>query len=243
VLGAGDTAVRFLGLRPAKVHELEEATILTRRLLAGEEVNVDATRPARLAHARPVPVWLAAGGPRTLRMAGRVADGVYLRVGRDPENLRSALAAVHAGAEEARRDPGSLRIGLVLHTLTSQRPAEIAAIARSMAAGFYEYSPALFDQAGIPWDGPPLHELKAQVWPDFHHCEDIVASGELVRFLPERAAEGFSLHGAPADIAAQLRAAIDVLGRVDVVVPHPVPTPEPGGDYPRWFAEEVWPLV
>jgi hypothetical protein len=54
--GFGNTAVRLMGKRPARVAELETATILTRRLLAGEDVEVNAARPARLQHALPVPV-------------------------------------------------------------------------------------------------------------------------------------------------------------------------------------------
>ena len=112
-----------------------------------------------------------------------------------------------------------------------------------MAAGFYEYSPMLFQSAGLTWDGPPVDELKARVWPDFHHAADLVAAGGLVGFLSEEAAGSFSLYGSPADIASQLRRAIEGLGRVDVVVPHPVPTPGPGHDFAQWFAERVWPLV
>ena len=105
VLGVADIAVRWAGQPPATVSRLEWATALTRRLLAGEPVDPGAAVPVRLEHARPVPVWIAAGGPRTLRMAGRVADGVYLRVGRADANLRAAVAAVHAGAKEAGRTP------------------------------------------------------------------------------------------------------------------------------------------
>lgn len=243
VLGVGDTAVRFVGRRPATVSQLEQATVLTRLLLAGEAAELGADRPARLVHARPAPVWIAAGGPKTLRMAGRVANGVYLRVGRAPANVRAAVDAVHAGAKEAGRDPSSVGIGLVLHAITPHGPRETAAIARSVAAGFYEYSPTLFSQAGLTWDGPPASQFRQQVWPDFHHAPDLVASGELVSFLPEQAAEGFSVFGTPRDIAAQLREAIGVAGRVDVVVPNPVPRPLKSDDFARWFAEQVWPLV
>jgi 5,10-methylenetetrahydromethanopterin reductase len=243
VLGAGDTAVRWVGRRPATVSDLEQATALTRLLLAGEPADLGAARPARLVHARPVPVWIAASGPKTLRMAGRVADGVYLRVGRSPASLAAAIDAVHAGAREAGRDPSSIGIGLVLHTITPHTPRETAAIARSVAAGFYEYSPALFSQAGLGWDGPPVRELRQRVWPDFHHAPDLVASGELVSFLTTAAAEAFSVFGTPRDIAGQLREAIRVAGRVDVVVPHPVPTPAPADNFAQWFSELVWPLV
>ncbi len=243
VLGVGDTAVRFLGRRPATVAQLEAAVSQIRALLAGEEVDTGGVRPVRLHDPRPVPVWIAAGGPRTIEMAGRVADGVYLRVGRHPSNLRRALDALHAGAEEAGRDPDQIGVGLVLHTITARDPGDIAAISRSVAAGFYEYSPALFDTAEIQWNGTPLEELKRVVWPDFHHAPDLVASGGLVSFLPDAAANGFSLFGTPLEMAAQLRDTMAVLGKVDVVVTHPVPTPAPGSDYPRWFVEDVWPLV
>jgi alkanesulfonate monooxygenase SsuD/methylene tetrahydromethanopterin reductase-like flavin-dependent oxidoreductase (luciferase family) len=177
-------------------------------------------------------------------MAGRTADGVYLRVGRDPMNLRSAVENLRVGAADAGRNLDDVAIGLVLHTITSQNPKEIAAISRSMAAGFYEYSPALFEIAGIEWEGRPVEELRELVTPDFHHASDLVTAGQVVAFLPDRAAEGFSLFGTARDIADQLRAAIASVGvKVDIVVPHPVPTPGPDSDYPRWFTEQVWPLV
>lgn len=254
--GIGDTAVRWLGLRPARVVELVEATVLAKRLLAGEEVQIGAVRPARLRHNRPVPVWIAAGGPKTIEMAARVADGVFLRVGRHPENLRAAMARVRCGAKVAGRNPDTIGIGLIFHTVASDDPVDISAISRSMAAGYYEYSPALFEIPGLPWNGPPVGELKRRVYPDFHHAPDLVASGNLVEFLDDETAGSFSLFGTAQDIAAQLRQAIEITGRADIVVPHPVPMPRPGepiprilrsapvgADYKTWFATEVMPLL
>ena len=254
--GIGDTAVRWLGLRPARMAELEEATVLARRLLAGEAVDVGAVRPAELLHARPVPIWIAAGGPKTIEMAGRVADGIFLRVGRHPKNLRTAIERVHAGARAAGRDPSEIGIGLIFHTVMSDDPAEIRATARSMAAGYYEYSPALFEIPGLPWDGPPVEELKKQVYPDFHHAPDLVESGNLVSFLDEETADSFALFGSAEEIAGQIREAVAIAGRVDIVVPHPVPMPVPGApvaralpptlagaDYKTWFAAEVMPRL
>lgn len=148
-----------------------------------------------------------------------------------------------SSSQEADRDPSSIRIGLVRHTITPRTGHETAAIARSVAAGFYQYSPMLFDRAALRWDGRPLRELSQRVWPDFHHARDLVAWGELVSFLTDAAAESFSVFGVPRDIAGQLRAAIDAVGRVDVVVPNPMPKPHPSDDFARWFAEQVWPLV
>ena len=109
--GVGDTAVRLAGLKPAKVAELESSTRLMRALLDGREVEVGAARPARLPHHRPVPLWIAAGGPRTLRMAGGVADGVFIRVGTHPPNIATAVEASRAGAVAAGSDPAAVRRG------------------------------------------------------------------------------------------------------------------------------------
>lgn len=237
--GVGDTAVRWLGRRPASVRELEKATVLIRRLLAGEAVEVGAERPARLYHARPVPVWIAAAGPRTLRVAGRVADGVFIRVGRHRDNVRAAFDAVASGAREVGRDPAELRLGLVFHVVTSDPPAAARSISRAMAAGFYEYSPALFETAKLGWDGPPVQELRHQVFPDFHHARDLEQAGRVVDFLSDEAAASFSLFGSAADVAEQLRQALAELPRVDVIVAHPVPTPGPEADFKAWFAREV----
>src|SRR6266478_8189475 len=183
--GVGDTAVRLAGLRPARVKELEASTRLMRALLDGEAVDVGAARPARLPHHRPVPIWIAAGGPRTLRMAGGVADGVFIRVGTHPANIATAVNAIRAGARDAGRDPASVRLGAVFHTVLVDEPGSALIMAKSMAAGYYEYSPALFDPPRLEWMGPSPETLKRerQVFPDFHHAPALDASGRVVDSL------------------------------------------------------------
>ena len=239
--GIGDTAVRWLGLQPARIAELESACRQARTLLAGADLDVEAARPARLRHAEPVPVWIAAGGPRTLRMAGGVADGVWIRVGTHPANLRVAVDAVRAGAIEAGRDPTEVSIGVIVHTAPTQDAAEIRAISRAMAAGYFEYSPALFTQAGFEWNGPDIEELKQQVWPDFHHAADLVEAGGVVDFLPDDVASSFCFAGSPTEITDQVRAVIAAVPETSIVVPHPVPTPAFGSalHYVRWFSDAV----
>src|SRR5581483_12009213 len=94
-VGAGDTAVLQVGLRPAR--------------LAGME--------------RAVPVIVAGGGPKMLRMAGRRADGVVMRVGTDPELIEWAHAEFCAGAREAGHDPASLFVALHFHTVRTDDTA------------------------------------------------------------------------------------------------------------------------
>jgi 5,10-methylenetetrahydromethanopterin reductase len=248
--GVGDTAVRLAGLRPARVKELDAGTRLMRALLAGESVEVGAARPARLPHHRPVPVWIAAGGPKTLRMAGGVADGVFIRVGTHPANIATAVGAIRAGAVEAGRDPGAVKLGAIFHTVLVDERERALTMARSMAAGYYEYSPALFDPPRLAWAGPDPGRLKQErgVWPDFHHAPDLEVSGRAVGFLPIEAADAFSLRGGPADVARQLVAALRAApAAFDYVVLHPIPDPkwpaDPDADYTARIAREVLPRV
>ena len=245
-MGVGDTAVRLMGKRPATVAELADSVRVIRKLLAGERVEVGAARPASLRHAAHVPVWIAAGGPRTLRMAGAVADGVFIRAGVHRANLAHAVGLVRQGAEEAGRDPAGVSIGCVFHTVLvasgrgTESAGRIARIGRAIAAGYYEYSPMLFDTCGVEWNGPPAEELKRRVWPDFHHARDLEAAGDVVGFLGDDAVDAFALHGDANEIIAKLQA-IDAydLG-IDLVVPHPMPTePTGAGDYTERFARDV----
>jgi len=248
--GVGDTAVRLAGLRPARVTELEASTRLVRALLDGESVDVGAARPARLPHHRPVPIWVAAGGPRTLRMAGGIADGVFIRVGTHPANITGAVDAIRAGAADAGRDPSAVHLGVVLHTVLVDDADRAMTMAKSIAAGYYEYSPKLFDPPGLAWNGPDPETLKQrhQVWPDFHHAPDLESSGRVVDFLSASAAEAFSLHGGPIEVAEQL---IELLGSApaefDYVVLHPIPTPpmpdDPERGYMARMAREALPRV
>jgi 5,10-methylenetetrahydromethanopterin reductase len=248
--GVGDTAVRLAGLRPARVKELEDATGLMRALLDGQEVEVGAARPARLPHHRPVPIWIAAGGPRTLRMAGGVADGVFIRVGTHAANLATAVQAIRAGAREAGRDPQRVRLGAVFHTVLVDDEARALTMAKSMAAGYFEYSPALFDPPGLRWNGPDPERLKHErsVWPDFHHAPDLEASGRAVDFLPTAAADAFALRGGPAQVAEQLISTLRACpAPFDYVVLHPIPDPrwpdEGERGYTARMAREVLPVV
>jgi len=248
--GVGDTAVRLAGLKPARVKELEAATRLMRALLDGDPVEVGAERPARLPHHRPVPIWIAAGGPRTLRMAGGVADGVFIRVGTHEANIATAVETIRAGAAAAGRDPAAVGLGAVFHTVLVDDPDRALTMAKSIAAGYYEYSPAIFDPPCLVWAGADPDTLKREhkVWPDFHHAPDLEASGRVVDFLPEGAAGAFSLRGGPHDVADQL---IDVLRRApaefDYVVLHPIPNPpspdDPERGYTARMARDVLPRV
>jgi 5,10-methylenetetrahydromethanopterin reductase len=55
--------------------------------------------------ARPIPLYLAAMGPRMLELAGELGDGVVLSAGLSPTYIAHSLELVASGARRAGRDP------------------------------------------------------------------------------------------------------------------------------------------
>ena len=95
-----------MGVRPdSPLTTLEEVTTAVRRLLAGEEVTVEGSvvqlDGVRLEAPPSVPVPVLAGvrGPKSLALAGRVADGVLLAEPAAPSYVRWALQHADAGED------------------------------------------------------------------------------------------------------------------------------------------------
>lgn len=108
-IGRGDSSRRVLGKKPVTLAELERSVAAFRDLTAGREIQYDG-QPTRLSWATgSPPVWIAGYGPKVLRMAGRIADGVILQFA-DPDLISWCLGFVREGAKEAARDFNSIQV-------------------------------------------------------------------------------------------------------------------------------------
>lgn len=102
--GTGDSGVYNLGLRPARLETLEAYFTAVRTLLQGQPAQWRG-RTARLLWPRGgVPLFIAGGGPRTLELAGALADEVIVATGASPEAMARAEEALARGAARAGRD-------------------------------------------------------------------------------------------------------------------------------------------
>ena len=101
-IGRGDSARRVLGQKPVTVERLEQDCRLIRDLAAGREVSYDGVKIRIKWAEHELPIWVAGYGPKVLRAAGRVADGVIIQLA-DPAIIRWCLKYVREGAEEAGR--------------------------------------------------------------------------------------------------------------------------------------------
>ena len=90
---------------PSPLTTLDEVIAVVRRLLAGEQVSFDGTEvrldKVALQPAPDVapPVLAGVRGPKSLALAGRVADGIVLAEGAGPTYIRRSLE--HAGRSRA----------------------------------------------------------------------------------------------------------------------------------------------
>src|ERR671923_1711901 len=109
-IGRGDSSRRVLGKKPTTLETLEEFVRVFRNLNAGKTVDLDGI-PTKFPWASgEVPrVWVAGYGPKALRTAGRIGDGVILQLA-DPDLIEWCLGFVREGAKEAGRDFGKIQV-------------------------------------------------------------------------------------------------------------------------------------
>tara|TARA_B100001123_G_scaffold50368_1_gene51943 strand:- start:1582 stop:2583 length:1002 start_codon:yes stop_codon:yes gene_type:complete len=109
-IGSGDSAILNLGLRPAKLADLHEYMQAMRTLLAGESVDYK----GRSIHVKwsnnQIPLVMSAEGPRTLAMAGGIADAVIVHSGLTKDVLADTIARIREGERAAGRPEGSTKV-------------------------------------------------------------------------------------------------------------------------------------
>ncbi len=153
-IGAGDRPLLALGMKPASVDSLRAAIGAIRALWSGAHVDVeDAAFTMHDAHlrfpARPdLPVYISASGPRTLELAGEIADGVILLVGLFPEALAWALEHVDRGATKVGRDRPN--VAVFAYGAIDDDEERALESARSIAAWFPQTAPVICELAGLP---------------------------------------------------------------------------------------------
>ncbi len=108
---------------------MEEAVTIVRILLSGGRVT-STEGQFRLGNVhletKPVqknpPIYLAAIGPKALRLAGAVADGVLLNAYAPTGYVKYAVAEVRKAAQEAGRDPESIDFACMLVVRLTEDP-------------------------------------------------------------------------------------------------------------------------
>jgi 5,10-methylenetetrahydromethanopterin reductase len=164
VLGLGSSGVgvveRWHGQRfDQPFARLRESVAIIRQILSGGKVNLQGKvfqvsdfRLAVKPPSRKVPIYVAALGPRMLRLAGELADGVLLYLC-PPSRIQGAIAEIRKGAERARRSSADFDVAAFLPTVISPRGEEarlnVAKVIAYYVGGMGTYYHRAVSEAGF----------------------------------------------------------------------------------------------
>lgn len=215
-IGAGDRPLLALGLRPSRLASLAAAIDGIRQLWRGAEVDMRPAdvsaadmRPGEFSMARAhlrfparadIPVFVSASGPKTLELAGQIADGVILLVGLFPEALDWAISHVARGADAV----GRPRPHVAVFAYGAVAEDETAALedARSIAAWFPQTAPHICALAGLP-------RAVVETVRTGYAGGEFQEAAAAARGLPDDFVRKVALAGNQARATAQIRAVLD----------------------------------
>lgn len=243
-IGSGDSALRNIGLPPARVAEVRDFVGAVKGLASGEEVSWQGAPAAVRWSRRETPIWMAAEGPRMQYLAGQLADGVLLSNALHPEVLRTARQNLAAGAEAAGRSVDDIEIWCMAAMCFADSEREGIHALRAILAGtanhVYRFR---MEHKDVPEHlRDPLTTLKRH-YDSRHHASP--ASGEhnarliedlgLVDFLAER-----SVIAGPPERCAERISELAELGVTRFLVHHQANEPV---SFMETFARSVSPAL
>lgn len=194
VLGVatGDSAVRLVGERPSRVEELRRGIEMVRILMAGGDYRFG-KRVGRMRDSRGwCPIYIAASGPRTLELAGEIADGVITVAGLSTENLTAVRGHLEEGARRAGRDPSLIEIAASVPCHVSDDSEDDIALVKPICLA---YARELGARTFLAMAGVELDEdaLEKSPYPDIAHADEFhEAMGVAATIVSDEAAHRFS---------------------------------------------------
>jgi alkanesulfonate monooxygenase SsuD/methylene tetrahydromethanopterin reductase-like flavin-dependent oxidoreductase (luciferase family) len=214
ILGIGSGSIyssdtrRQWGLQEKPLATVRAYVQLVRAFLAGERVtfrneDLNYERAELGGVPQPTPIYLGALGPKMLRLAGEVADGVVLSWV-TAERLEWARERLAEGAAKADRDPAAVRIATNVRVSVDD---DVRVARRALAASMYSYV--------VPSAGA-IHSLvyrphmeQAGFRRGFEELDRLVARGlgrdQILEEFPEELLQGFGYYGPAAGAAEALR--------------------------------------
>jgi 5,10-methylenetetrahydromethanopterin reductase len=219
-VGRGDTALFHLGRPPMPLNEFFARCTDVRTYLHRGTVDIDGF-PSRLrwldrAGQPPVPLDIAASGPKVLAFAGRAAERVSLAVGADAARVEWAAELVRAAARDAGRDSPS--IGAYVTVACHPDKAAGRELVRGSVAAFAHFS-AMPGSTGAGV-GDADRALVAEVGRTYDSHQHLVNAAPHARVLPDEFVDRFAIVGDARACTHQL-AALAALGLDRLIITGP----------------------
>ena len=134
-VSTGDSALRNIGEPPATLEQLRSFVATVRAMTLQEPARWNGHEQSLRWGRADVPIWIAAEGPRTLRLAGEVADAVLLSNSLSPEAIDRSFALVGEGARAAGRSMDDIEMWWMVNLVPARTEREGIDSIRSVLAG------------------------------------------------------------------------------------------------------------
>lgn len=157
-LSVGNPYYKFR--KPATLAELRDAIVFMKCFMAGETAEFAGVRCRSTWIGEPLPIYVAANGPKALQVAGEVADGV-MSLASHPVQMRWVRQQVEAGAARTGRDAGEIDIW-----------------ARCMVYVCDDVAQARRETSAFPSTYANLHQLLARRHPDIRRLREMLNAHE-----------------------------------------------------------------
>ncbi|MFG3104439.1 TIGR03842 family LLM class F420-dependent oxidoreductase [Streptomyces sp. NPDC048182] len=212
-IGRGDSAMRVAGRPPNTLARVSEAMKVVRALARGEEADLGGTvvKFPWVGPGAELPVWMAAYGPKALKLAGEEADGFILQLA-DLYLTEYMVKAVRDAAVAAGRDPSEVTVCVAAPAyVTADDSPEALAHAREQCRWFGgmvgNHVADLVAKYGAHTGAVPdelTDYVRARESYDYaHHGR---AGNPSADFVPDEIVDRFCLIGPPARHIEKLRA-------------------------------------
>lgn len=162
------------------IGRMQEYLEIVRRAMQGQKLDFEgkyftahgfkmAFKPGE----KPIPIYLAAFGPKMSRLAGKITDGVLINMA-NPTEVRRIVTEVRKGAEEAGKDPATMEIICKIRCSIAST-YEAAREALSHALTFYALADYYRDLLGRMGFGAEVEAMRA-AWKSggFHAARKLV---------------------------------------------------------------------
>jgi alkanesulfonate monooxygenase SsuD/methylene tetrahydromethanopterin reductase-like flavin-dependent oxidoreductase (luciferase family) len=145
---------------------------------------------------RVVPIYIAALGPKMLRLAGKIADGVLLYLCSLPA-IPKAIGEIRKGANEAGRSLNNFEVAALLPTAVSENRAEAqTTVARAIAyyvGGMGTYYQRVISESGFATEASKINDA-------WRRGDRLSATNE----VSERLIDSVALAGSPDECRRKL---------------------------------------
>ncbi|MFC1491881.1 LLM class flavin-dependent oxidoreductase [Nitrospinota bacterium] len=200
-IGAGGSAARSLGFDHGTQARLREFVRAARLLFSEGEVEFGGRR-YEFTPPRPVPVYVAAMGPKAIEFAGAEADGVILQVGANRKGITWAKERLRAGAEKAGRDVSAVDVVVSAQCCALQDRESAIRRVRHLIAPYYYTAPHIFRVTGLPGEYAPVAR---KIYPDLSHAMNLEEAARATDFIPDEVVEALGIVGTPDQWVERLR--------------------------------------